>query len=1218
MSSEQVVREAAAIASVVDAKIGDHEATILPPHLAELADDGPPRAARIGLALWGDALHTATLVLDGDREPSGDELDWIHPLARQLARFLAQLRPTYHAYRDLPRDEVASFLATYRSDPLPFGRACSATHWRGLELCQRFASVIGDADPLERHEKLLLGVIDAMYEAGGVSEEQRTERDSVRELIALRRRIEERDEGLTRGEDPRAEVFCRALGPRVFTSVAYAHQVWERDPFDVRAIHSQARDQFERLIDSASAGTQLTGHMLLIRGSAGSGKTHLVRAFRNHVHRKRLGMAGYLQMTSGSGDYGRYVLNNLVDSLQRPFDRPVVEASGLMVLSDALAQMPGGLSAEQREALVSGSDDDVVSELVDHLLAHPRLEGFDPDLLRVILQFQRRDPMITARAIKYLRCHDLNDWDRRKLGGIAPRTADGDALRTVIELGRLVAAAMGGSLVLLVDQLEDIFHMEEIKERFPRAIDVLRNVVDAVPQAIVVISCLDDMYVEVRQFLTRSALDRLEREPAPITLTARRSAEEIEEILARRLQVLYESQEVRFRPETPLYPFRRGDLARITNLRTRDILNWCHAFRDRCIAEGRIVDPDHVDVELVPGPKAPTVNWAQQYNDFRSGFLGSIPDEATALVGLLARAAGQCVLEAPEHSGLRVERTDEEHLLVQIDDGPRYRVAICNRTPLGGALARQIEDAVEAAAPDRAALVRTGPFPDNPRTKLARRLGEIVAAGGRKVVVQDTDWRTIMAFFAFSERHARAPGFEDWTRRDQPLSQLPSLRALFGLGAAAAAEPERAPAASPAPSRSPSPEPAPRAPPPVESGPIRLGWWAGTDREAVLATEDLERNIAFLGGAATMASGLAVVEQALEQGRSVVIIDRNGDWCGLADPDRFPALPDDPHTERARALQRDVDVSLLTPGASPGRSVWLPLVPPGLEALPTQQRSMVAHFLAESLGSLMGYHGSEAEKSRLVLLAKAIEHSVALDERVDLSLLAERLGDQDPALVNAVGELNARQFEKLHDNLTALSWSHGELLEAAGAQLDARRLLGPHPRPRLTVLHVGQLGDATRIEYWVTRLLVEIAVHTARHETDDLHTLIVIDEADLWLPAEAAPATKEPLIRLLRPGRRDGLGIVLWTERPGDLDYQPRETIGTWVLGGIAEADLPRIKGLLAQTRDAETQLLRKRGGNLHVLRNGELDELRPVAPIVPPHRYATEELLVLARQSRG
>ena len=306
-----------------------------------------------------------------------------------------------------------------------------------------------------------------------------------------------------------------------------------------------------------------------------------------------------------------------------------------------------------------------------------------------------------------------------------------------------------------------------------------------------------------------------------------------------------------------------------------------------------------------------------------------------------------------------------------------------------------------------------------------------------------------------------------------------------------------------------------------------------------------------------MATALALVEQALEQGRSVVIVDRNGDLCGLADPARFPALPDDVNTPRAQRLLRDADVSLLTPGASPGRSVWLPLVPPGLEQLPTQQRSMVAHFLAESLGSLMGYHGSEAEKSRLVLLAKAIEDSVAQERSVELALLTERIGDQDPALVNAVGELNARQFEKLHDNLTALSWSHGELLEAAGARLEAADMIGPHPRPRVTILHVGQLGDATRMEYWVTRLLVEIAVHTASNETDDLHTLLFVDEADLWLPAEAVPATKEPLVRLLWPGRRDGLGVVLWSDRPGDLDYQPRENIGTWVLGGIAEGDLP-------------------------------------------------------------
>ena len=169
------------------------------------------------------------------------------------------------------------------------------------------------------------------------------------------------------------------------------------------------------------------------------------------------------------------------------------------------------------------------------------------------------------------------------------------------------------------------------------------------------------------------------------------------------------------------------------------------------------------------------------------------------MIGLLCQASTQCVQESTEHSGLRVERIAEDGLNVRLDDGPRYRVAICNRTPLGGALGRQIEEAVEVAGSDRVALVRTGPFPDNPRTKLARRLGEIVAGGGRKVVVQDTDWRTIMAFLAFQERHLRVPGFEEWTRRDRPLSQLPSLRALFGLGVTAANEPERAAVSPPTP-----------------------------------------------------------------------------------------------------------------------------------------------------------------------------------------------------------------------------------------------------------------------------------------------------------------------------------------------------------------------------------------------------------------------------------
>src|SRR5205085_11803772 len=122
------------------------------------------------------------------------------------------------------------------------------------------------------------------------------------------------------------------------------------------------------------------------------------------------------------------------------------------------------------------------------------------------------------------------------------------------------------------------------KDRFPRAMDVCRQIVDQIPSSIVVISCLNDFYEQGRKFLTRSILDRIEVGPEPTRLTAHRSLDEIEALISLRLRFLYESLGVRFHDEEPLFPFRRSDLEPLTNLRTRDVLEWCRAHRERCIS----------------------------------------------------------------------------------------------------------------------------------------------------------------------------------------------------------------------------------------------------------------------------------------------------------------------------------------------------------------------------------------------------------------------------------------------------------------------------------------------------------------------------------------------------------------------------------------------------------------------------------------------------------
>ena len=119
--------------------------------------------------------------------------------------------------------------------------------------------------------------------------------------------------------DPHRKAFLSPTSPEVFHSVCHRHDIWKRDPFDVATIHREAREAFEALVERATTPRVAgAGRILLLLGESGAGKTHLMRAFRNYVHENGRGFCGYMQMTVGTENYGRYVLSNLIESLDQP------------------------------------------------------------------------------------------------------------------------------------------------------------------------------------------------------------------------------------------------------------------------------------------------------------------------------------------------------------------------------------------------------------------------------------------------------------------------------------------------------------------------------------------------------------------------------------------------------------------------------------------------------------------------------------------------------------------------------------------------------------------------------------------------------------------------------------------------------------------------------------------------------------------------------------
>jgi hypothetical protein len=235
-------------------------------------------------------------------------------------------------------------------------------------------------------------------------------------------------------------------------------------------------------------------------------------------------------MTSVAANYGGYVLSKLIDSLDQPYCDPDVTTSGLMRLSTGLLESAAGVSTARRDELRDGDLTrlcDSVFEIANQIVREDRFARCDPNLIQALLYLQANDPPVKHRVLSYLRAEDLSPAARTMLGGLVPRCQEHDPQKLIIELGRLMAAVHNASLVLPVDQLEDIFNLDNTGiVQFRRAVDVLTAIGKEVPTSVVVVACLEDYFTQNKQHLPRPKLDCLQIDPEPVRLTSLRSRDE--------------------------------------------------------------------------------------------------------------------------------------------------------------------------------------------------------------------------------------------------------------------------------------------------------------------------------------------------------------------------------------------------------------------------------------------------------------------------------------------------------------------------------------------------------------------------------------------------------------------------------------------------------------------------------------------------------------------
>jgi len=358
----------------------------------------------------------------------------------------------------------------------------------------------------------------------------------------------------------------------------------------------------------------------------------------------------------------------------------------------------------------------------------------------------------------------------------------------------------------------------------------------------------------------------------------------------------------------------------------------------------------------------------------------------------------------------------------------------------------------------------------------------------------------------------------------------------------------------------------------------------------LLDSTDLTTHGLIVGmtGSGKTALGIVLIEELLKAGVPVLAIDPKGDLGNLLL--QFPALSKEEFEpwvdtrggltaegEAAKwqkglsqwglfALDVDMakssrDATIYTPGSTAGTPLDLlgSLRPPGKGADEEDRRDLIGAFLAGLLG-LAGIEADPVKSREFILLSLSVESLWAKGETATLEALLKAVATPSFASVGALPLetfFPAKERQALVLTLNNLLASPSTAAFRSGAPLDMDVLLAPR---KLSIVSIAHLSDAERVFVVATLLSRVKAWMRSQSGSSTLRAVVFIDEIFGFFPPSAEPATKRPLLTLLKQARAFGVGVVLATQNPVDLDYKGLANCGCWFVGTLqTERDRKRL-----------------------------------------------------------
>jgi len=1052
-----------------------------------------------------------------------------------------------------------------------------------------------------------------------------------------------------------------ALGFVNLNWVVALESVWSEPTADVEEIQGHIRSEFAARLRMLCASDDPASPLgWVITGHAGTGKTHLLGRFRAECARQHASFV-LVDMTDVR-DFWDTVLLGYITSLQQQLDGNTSQFEQLifaLIGQFKIKKPPAEIFAAIRTATGDKLIQDLNTVASGVSRRFPREGLAHADVVRAVLALKSEDQGVAGIAYTWLTGEEIDQDDRRRLGLSKPREKSSAIVRGLSWL-----MSLRGPSVVALDQLDPIVTQLKfagdamdsdvslaIINKIGAGFSELR---DATRRTLVVLSCVEQTWNAMLGHTLKGFTDRFEptRVLAPTKL-----AQTAESLIARRLKPAFDR--AKFTPPYPSWPFKPEWIGKLRIDSPREILRSCYEHVMECVRRGEVkelppgwkeptddVKPDgFADLDArfkqLRGAANPKALISEANEDGRFAALirsaarcalreVKLPDSVDSLVDVDFAGAPA---SKPLHARMRLVFTNEngreEHVCLRA-----LQKANAN------AFTARLRSAITYAGIDRAmkfrrlVMLRSGALPGGTVTR--KLIQEFDKQGGVWLKPSEEDLATLDALEQMEKLNE--PKFADWLRDRQPASKTQlvkvALTPLFNLTVAKNASVET-PAktveatngglkteavstrpTAPPPAVSPQEKNVPSTsnssttlPPSPASNGLLLGYRLIADRPAsqptLLPPSALQKHGVVFAGAGSGKTVLLkrLVEETALAGIPSIVIDAANDLAAIGDP--WPAPPEQWGPGDAALAQRfllTTERIIWTPGKESGNPLTLEPLPDltSLLASPEELDEAIQMAVA-SLMPVVGTGAAAMANKKKAILTNALRF-LAQQGDCHLDGLAAMLRDfPDEATTKIANEQKLAMA--MADDLSA-QLTNDPMLKSSGTPMDPAKLLtGTNGKTRISIISLVGLSSVEQQQQFLNQLAMILFTWIKKNPKPPglaLRGLLVIDEARDFVPSNRNTACLQSMQRLAAQARKYGLGLILATQNPKDIDNKIAAQCSTQWYGKMSSP----------VAIETAAELLRARGSNsgedVGSLKTGRFyvsnsDHLSPPAKLLTP-----------------